>query len=74
MFKSILNFTTGSIYLVLASIAVIWGVSSGVIFYKEYISPPTASIPQDIIDAKVAKLNAEEQARIKAEKEHHNKK
>lgn len=74
MFKSILNFTTGTIYLSLVTIAVIWGIYSGYVFYKEYLSHPTASISQEVIDAKVAKLNAEEQARMKAEKEQLNKK
>jgi len=61
MFKSILNFTTGTIYFVLFSIAVVWGLYGGFVFYNEYISPPTASISQSKIDAIIAKSNADEE-------------
>lgn len=74
MFRSIINFTILSIFYVLVFISVVWGLFSGYTFYKEYINPPTVSIPQDVIDAKIAKLIADEQARSKAEKEQLNEK
>lgn len=74
MLRSIINFTILSTLYIWVSIAVVWGVYSGYILYKEYINPPTVSIPQDVIDAKIAKLIAAEQARSKAEKEQLNEK
>ena len=74
MFKSILNKITLSIYSVFVFIFFAWCLYSGYVFYKEYINPPTASIPQEVLDAKIAKLVAEEEARTKAEKEQLNKK
>ena len=52
------QFIGKTIFFIMTAFILFWGISSGVIFYKEYISPPTASMSQDKIDKLIAEQDA----------------
>jgi len=77
MFKTLSNIYQkigATVIIMMTMVVVFFGVSALYFLYTEYINPPKASIPQERIDSYVAKLNAEAEARMKAEKEQLNKK
>jgi len=52
------QFISKTIFFIMSAWFVFWGVSCGFYFYKEYISHPTTSIPQEKIDKIIAEQDA----------------